>query len=197
MHICTRRAHGDMTVAAIWNSAAALLRGPSSNRAIGRFRRDALFRAEVIIGALSPRPAEPTHPTSRGLSPDFVSTYVSTNISTNIVLPNTPSCALEANGLKSIWDSILLWAVPKKRTSHSKKRMRMTHKYLKPKNNYKTCPQCGNLKLPHMLCGHCFRETMKSTAEFRRQKLEEKVLGKLDTVEEHDKSYHSHPVTIS
>ena len=29
------------------------------------------------------------------------------------------------------WDGFL-WAVPKKRTSHSKKRMRMTHKYLKP-----------------------------------------------------------------
>ena len=178
-----------MTVAALWNSAAALLRGPSSKRSIERFRRDALFRAGVIIGALSPRPAEPTHPTSRGLSPDFVivSTYVS---STNIVLPNTPSCTLEANGLKSIWDNILLWAVPKKRTSHSKKRMRMTHKYLKPKTNYKTCPQCGNLKLPHMLCGHCFKETMKYTAEFRRQKLEE-VLGKLDTVD------NSHPVTTS
>ena len=29
------------------------------------------------------------------------------------------------------WDGFL-WAVPKKRTSHSKKRMCMTHKYLKP-----------------------------------------------------------------
>ena len=33
------------------------------------------------------------------------------------------------------WDGFL-WAVPKKRTSHSKKRMRMTHKYLKPIQNY-------------------------------------------------------------
>ena len=187
-----------MTVtAAMWSSAAALLRAPSSNSALERFRRDALFRAGIIIGALSPRP-EPTHPTSRGLSPDFTSTrkHFSANISTNSVLSNTLSCTLEGDGLKTIWDSILLWAVPKKRTSHSKKRMRMTHKYLKPKNNYKTCPQCGNLKLPHMLCGHCFRETMKQTAEFRTQRLEEKALGKLETLEEH-KSDDSHAALSS
>ena len=39
------------------------------------------------------------------------------------------------------WDDFL-WAVPKKRTSHSKKRMRMTHKYLKPIQHYTTCPKC-------------------------------------------------------
>jgi large subunit ribosomal protein L32 len=69
----------------------------------------------------------------------------------------------------SIWDSILLWAVPKRRTSHSKKRMRMAHKYLKPKHHYQTCPKCGHLKLQHTLCGHCFRETMRLTAELRRR----------------------------
>ena len=72
--------------------------------------------------------------------------------------------------LTNIWDAVLLWAVPKKRTSHSKKRMRMAHKYLRPKHHYQMCQKCGQLKLQHMLCGHCFRETMRLTAEVRRQR---------------------------
>ena len=59
-----------------------------------------------------------------------------------------------------------LWAVLKKRTSHSRKRMRMTCKYLKPIQHY-TCPKCQNLKLLHVLCGHCLKETLKNTAATR------------------------------
>ena len=66
------------------------------------------------------------------------------------------------------WDSFL-WAVPKKRTSHSKKRMRMTHKYLKPIHHYTTCPKCQNLKLLHVLCGHCLKETLRKTAAMRQE----------------------------
>ena len=66
------------------------------------------------------------------------------------------------------WDGCL-WAVPKKRTSHSKKRMRMTHKYPKPIQNYTTCPKCQNLKLLHVLCGHCLKEALKKTAAMRRE----------------------------
>lgn len=72
------------------------------------------------------------------------------------------------------WDGFL-WAVPKKRTSHSKKRMRSAHKYLKPRSDYITCPQCKNLKLLHILCGHCLKETMKKTAEIRQAELETKL----------------------
>ena len=32
-----------------------------------------------------------------------------------------------------------------------------THKYLKPITHYTTCPKCQNLKLLHVLCGHCLR----------------------------------------
>ena len=80
----------------------------------------------------------------------------------------------------SIWDGFL-WAVPKKRTSHSKKRMRMTHKYLKPVHHYTICPNCQNVKLLHVLCKHCLAGTLKKTAEFRRlkeQRREEKRLAK-------------------
>ena len=89
------------------------------------------------------------------------------NLSTTSLLSLLGSRSVPAPG--SLWDALLLWAVPKKRTSHSKKRMRMTHKYLRPKRHYQTCPKCGQFKLQHMLCGHCFRETMKLTAEARRQ----------------------------
>ena len=71
------------------------------------------------------------------------------------------------------WDGVL-WAVPKKRTSHSKKRMRMTHKYLKPKHHYTVCPNCNNLKLLHVLCGHCLKETLRQTAAMRRAQMQQK-----------------------
>ena len=74
------------------------------------------------------------------------------------------------------WGGIL-WAVPKKRTSHSKKRMRMAHKYLKPKGHYTVCPKCQNLKLLHVLCGHCLKETLRETAKMRRAQIEKKLLS--------------------
>lgn len=73
-----------------------------------------------------------------------------------------------------ILGGLLLWAVPKKRTSHSKKRMRMTHKYLKPKHHYTVCPKCKNLKLLHVLCGHCLKETLRLTAMMRRKEFAQK-----------------------
>ena len=73
------------------------------------------------------------------------------------------------------WDGVL-WGVPKKRTSHSKKRMRMTHKYLKLKHHYTVCPTCNNLKLLHVLCGHCLRETLRQAAAMRRAQLMEQKL---------------------
>ena len=69
----------------------------------------------------------------------------------------------------------LLWAVPKKRTSHSKKRMRMAHKYLKPKSNFMVCVTCNNLKLLHVLCGHCLKQTLLDTAKMRKEQEMAKV----------------------
>ena len=66
------------------------------------------------------------------------------------------------------WDGFL-WGTPKKKTSHSKKRMRSAHKYLKPKTNMVVCKICNNLKLMHTLCGHCLKLTLKATAEMRKQ----------------------------
>ena len=54
-------------------------------------------------------------------------------------------------GMTSAWDGFLM-AVPKKKTTHAKKRMRMTNKYLRPNQNVRRCPQCGTWKLAHTYC---------------------------------------------
>ena len=91
----------------------------------------------------------------------------------------------------TLWEAVLLWAVPKRRTSHSKKRMRMAHKYLKPKHHYQTCPKCGQLRLQHMLCGYCFRETMRLTAALRRQRAEGNTAEQGQEQEAHSPQLHA------
>jgi large subunit ribosomal protein L32 len=58
-------------------------------------------------------------------------------------------------------------AVPKRKTSPSKRNMRRSHDALKPVQ-YQECPDCGELKLPHNICIACGhykgREILKSEA---------------------------------
>ncbi|CAO3638373.1 unnamed protein product [Cunninghamella echinulata] len=54
------------------------------------------------------------------------------------------------------WLGPILWAAPKKKTCHSKKRMRASNKGLQQKDNITSCPACGNTKLLHHLCKHCY-----------------------------------------
>ncbi|KAH9946652.1 hypothetical protein B0H21DRAFT_742520, partial [Amylocystis lapponica] len=49
-----------------------------------------------------------------------------------------------------------LLAVPKKKTSHSRKAMRSANKGLKDKQNLVHCPGCGSPKLAHHLCPECY-----------------------------------------
>lgn len=72
----------------------------------------------------------------------------------NILKPVTLS--LNIPGLLSdIWDSVLR-AVPKKKTSHMKKRHRqMAGKALKDVKSLSTCSGCGRTKRSHVLCPHC------------------------------------------
>jgi ribosomal protein L32 len=57
--------------------------------------------------------------------------------------------------ISGIWDSVLR-AVPKKKTSHMKKRHRqMAGKALKDLKNLNTCSGCGRMKRAHVLCPHC------------------------------------------
>lgn len=57
--------------------------------------------------------------------------------------------------LEGIWESVLR-AVPKKKTSHMKKRHRqMAGKALKDVNSLCKCPACGRVKRMHHLCPYC------------------------------------------
>ncbi|EPX71193.1 ribosomal protein subunit L32 [Schizosaccharomyces octosporus yFS286] len=60
-------------------------------------------------------------------------------------------------GLQDLWNSILL-AVPKKKTSYSKKRSRfLAGKALKDKTNLNRCPVCHSFKLTHHMCPSCYK----------------------------------------
>lgn len=56
-------------------------------------------------------------------------------------------------------------AVPKKKTSKSRRNMRRSHHAVSA-NSYNECPSCGELKRPHHVCGACGsydqREVVKS-----------------------------------
>ncbi|PLN80878.1 WD domain protein [Aspergillus taichungensis] len=67
-----------------------------------------------------------------------------------------PAISLQIPGILSdIWESVLR-AVPKKKTSHMKKRHRqMAGKALKDVKNLNTCSGCGQIKRAHTLCPHC------------------------------------------
>lgn len=45
-------------------------------------------------------------------------------------------------------------AVPKRKTSKSKRNKRRAHDALTPPSVV-LCPECGEPKLPHRVCGHC------------------------------------------
>jgi large subunit ribosomal protein L32 len=45
-------------------------------------------------------------------------------------------------------------AVPKKKTSKSRRNMRRAHHAL-PAASYVECPNCGEIKRPHHLCAAC------------------------------------------
>ena len=51
-------------------------------------------------------------------------------------------------------ESELIMAVPKKKTSPSRRNMRRSHHALRPAA-YAECPNCGELRRPHHLCKAC------------------------------------------
>ncbi|PWN30497.1 hypothetical protein BDZ90DRAFT_211569, partial [Jaminaea rosea] len=50
----------------------------------------------------------------------------------------------------------ILNAVPKKKVSHSRKRMRAANKGLKDRMDLVHCGGCGRPKAIHHICPHCF-----------------------------------------
>ncbi|KAI0348047.1 hypothetical protein BDW22DRAFT_1321198 [Trametopsis cervina] len=70
----------------------------------------------------------------------------------------TPSSWTLPTSLQSLLELFppFLLAVPKKKTSHSRKAMRSANKGLKDKHNVVHCPGCGSAKLAHHLCSNCY-----------------------------------------
>lgn len=72
--------------------------------------------------------------------------------------------------IAGMWDSILR-AVPKKKTTHSRKRKRqLVGKALEDKKNLTRCEACGDLKLLHTLCASCVKSIQKDWR--KRERLE-------------------------
>jgi large subunit ribosomal protein L32 len=65
------------------------------------------------------------------------------------------------------WDGLVLAAVPKRRNSHQRRRLRMQNKWLKPLKNIAQCADCGSPKLMHHLCPQCAKLTEKTTRAYR------------------------------
>jgi large subunit ribosomal protein L32 len=83
--------------------------------------------------------------------PAFPSLLIAVPASIQWSIPSIPSL------LEGIWEGILR-AVPKKKTSHSKKRHRqMAGKALKDVTSLCKCPACGQTKRMHYLCPHCLQ----------------------------------------
>ena len=66
--------------------------------------------------------------------------------------------------LFGLWESILR-AVPKKKTSHRKKRQRfMAGNALKDVTSLNKCSACGNVKRAHLLCPYCVNGRLTCSA---------------------------------
>ncbi|NXL42847.1 RM32 protein, partial [Podilymbus podiceps] len=73
-------------------------------------------------------------------------------------LPQPVNDTGKSNEAPSLLDSILWMAAPKKRRTIevNRCRRRNPNKLIKVKRNIDVCPECGNLKQKHVLCGYCY-----------------------------------------
>jgi ribosomal protein L32 len=83
--------------------------------------------------------------------------------------------------MDELLEPFVLMAVPKRRTSHSKKRMRMATKYLRNTSHHQKCPACGELQLRHHACLNCI-SMVKKVASTER-KAANANLNKIDSAE--------------
>ncbi|NXT27743.1 RM32 protein, partial [Syrrhaptes paradoxus] len=77
----------------------------------------------------------------------------------------------ESNEAPSLLDSILWMAAPKKRRTIevNRCRRRNPNKLIKVKRNIDVCPECGNLKQKHVLCGYCYAKVKAETQLIRTE----------------------------
>ncbi|XP_021243371.1 39S ribosomal protein L32, mitochondrial [Numida meleagris] len=67
--------------------------------------------------------------------------------------------------------SVLWMAAPKKRRSIEVNRCRRRNpsKLIPVKRNIDICPECGNLKQKHVLCGYCYAKVKAETQQIRKE----------------------------
>jgi ribosomal protein L32 len=63
---------------------------------------------------------------------------------------------------------VLMGAVPKRRVTWRKARLRMQNKWLKPITHIGTCPACGQPKLAHHLCLSCVKKMTTEVKHVRK-----------------------------
>ncbi|XP_054847684.1 39S ribosomal protein L32, mitochondrial [Eublepharis macularius] len=68
-------------------------------------------------------------------------------------------------------DHVFWMAAPKSRRTIEVNRCRRRNprNLIKIKKNIDVCPQCGNLKQKHILCGYCYERVKKETTAIRKQ----------------------------
>ncbi|KAI0878762.1 hypothetical protein GGS24DRAFT_441855 [Hypoxylon argillaceum] len=115
------------------------------------------LRIASVFSALFPRLSSPA------FGPSIKSAVLSSQQLRQSPFPSIPALAITIPAaissipslLGDIWEGILR-AVPKKKTSHMKKRHRqMAGKGLKDVTNLNKCPSCGGAKRMHTLCPFC------------------------------------------
>jgi large subunit ribosomal protein L32 len=103
-------------------------------------------------------------------SPQLFQMRTATQLYRFLSSPLLPSAALSIPSISlnipdllgDIWEGILK-AVPKKKTSHMKKRHRqLAGKALKDVNSINTCPACRKPKRAHLLCPYCVEGKFRS-----------------------------------
>ncbi|XP_010174256.1 39S ribosomal protein L32, mitochondrial, partial [Antrostomus carolinensis] len=84
-------------------------------------------------------------------------------------LPQPVNDSSESNEAPSLLDGIVWMAAPKKRRTIevNRCRRRNPNKLIKVKTNIDVCPECGNLKQKHVLCGYCYAKVKAETRLIR------------------------------
>ncbi|CAH2283110.1 39S ribosomal L32, mitochondrial [Pelobates cultripes] len=85
-----------------------------------------------------------------------------------------PAAAMDTDNGESgpsFLDSIFWMAAPKSRRTIevNRCRRRNPNKLIKEKDNIDMCPECGHLKLKHVLCGFCYAKVSHETLKIREE----------------------------
>ncbi|CAM9376518.1 unnamed protein product [Lampetra planeri] len=87
-----------------------------------------------------------------------------------LVFPTLSGLEQDSEPEISFLDNPFLWmAAPKNRRTIERNhdRRRNPQKMIKFRTNVDMCPECGNLKLKHVLCGFCYDRVMDETRKIR------------------------------